>query len=178
MNRTFTTAMILLIGMLSFAGCDSAPKGDTTGGNNVPGSETSGSEKTEMTSATEADILKILEDLRAAVEKGDPEALDKIYANDYMIVSQTGTLETKQQRLDSMKTGDVKYESVEFIDPKVRLYGDAAVVVAKTVGKGTMKGEPLNVDAFATIVFAKTSDGWREVSAQLTNTPPAEKKQE
>ena len=118
---------------------------------------------------TEAEVKEALESLRVSVEKNDAEGLEKIYSDDYMIVNPEGKSETKADRMEALKSGNVKYEKVEFTDPKIRTYGNTAVVVTGASGKANMNGTDTELDMLATIVFVKDKDGVREVSAHLTN---------
>jgi hypothetical protein len=43
-----------------------------------------------------------------------------------------------------MKSGNVKYSSIEVSDRKIHVYGNAAVVTAKASIKGTMNGNALD----------------------------------
>ena len=128
---------------------------------------------TSTASSSEADVKKVLTDLQTALAKNDTAALDRIYADDYTFVSPEGEMQTKAQRLESMKSGEMKFESITFDDAKVRMYGDAAVVNAKTTQKSTVKGKDNSGTATATIVFAKSKDGWRVVLGHPSATTAA-----
>ena len=123
----------------------------------------------EFEAMTEANVKDALEALRSAVELNDGDALAKMYTDDYHLVNPEGKIETKADRMESMKSGKIKYEKVEFTDPKIRIYGNTAVVVTGAKGKANMDGKDTEMDMTATIVFVKTKDGVGEVSAQLTN---------
>ena len=118
---------------------------------------------------TEAEVKEALESLRSTVEKNDTEGLLETYSDDYLLVNTDGKTATKAERMESLKTGSTKYESVEFKDSKIRTYGNVAVVVTNASGKGTIEGVATELDMTATLVFVKTADGVSEVSAHLTN---------
>ncbi len=69
-------------------------------------------------------VKKLLDELSAAVGHNDTVALDRIYADDYTIVTDSGVVMTKAERLAAMKSGDLKYESVAFDDVNIRVYGN------------------------------------------------------
>jgi len=127
------------------------------------------------TASSEADVKKVLTDLQTALGKNDTAALDKIYVDDYTFVSPEGEIQTKAQRMESMKSGELKMESITFADPKVRVYGDTAVVTAKTTVKSTLKGKDTSGTSTATIVLTKTKDGWRVVHGHPSVAMPAAK---
>lgn len=157
--------------------------GDTTGGNttnaNKPANSTNSANSPTNTATssanTDADVKKLIGDLSAALSKNDTAALDKIYADDYTLVSQTGDVATKAQRLDAMKSGDLKFENVVFSDLKVRSYGDTAVTIGSSSGKSWNKGKESTTNYRVTFVANKTKDGWRIVGAHLSPMPEATK---
>jgi ketosteroid isomerase-like protein len=164
MKRIFVVSAALVFAMFLISCNDPAPNGNTTtnGNTNAKGNANSNSSTTTGAN-TESDVRKLLGELEAAISKNDVAALDKIYSDDYSFISTTGEMQTKAQRLDSMKSGDLKYESIKFEDAKIHTYGDAAVVTTRSVGKSTYKGKEQPAESMSTIVFAKTKDGWRVV---------------
>jgi uncharacterized protein (TIGR02246 family) len=124
----------------------------------------------------EADVKKLIGDLAASLSKNDVAALDKIYADDYTLVTQTGDVATKAQRLDAIKAGELKFENVTFNVEKVRSYGDMAIAIANSKGKSTNKGVTQDTNFRVTLAANKTKDGWRLVSAHLSSLPEAAKK--
>lgn len=166
MRKPIIATFLLALGMLAFLAC--GPAGTGTAGNNAATETGSATEEAKAEGITEAEVTKALDDLLAAVKAADAEALGKIYADDYVIVTQNGVLETKQQRMDALKSGSVKYETLEFKDPKIRIYGTAAVVNMEATGKGEMNGQAVDLNTLATLVFNKSASGIQEVSSHLT----------
>ena len=76
-----------------------------------------------------------------ALSANDTAALDKIWADDYEFVTPDGQIQTKSERLESIRSGELKMESITFDEVHVRSYGDAAVVTAKATQKSTNKGK-------------------------------------
>ena len=165
MKKLMIVTMLLAAGMLVFSACE--PAGSDVAGNNAA-VEPAATEEAKPEGITEAEVQKALDDLLAAVKAGDAEALGKIYADDYVIVSQNGVLETKQQRMDSLKSGTVKYKTLEFKDPKIRTYGTVAVVNMEAVGTGEMSGQSVELNTLVTLVFNKGASGVQEVTSHLT----------
>lgn len=120
--------------------------------------------------AVENDVRKLIADLAAALAKNDADAVDKIYADNYTLVNVDGSVQTKAERLASLRSGEVKYSEFAFSDMTVRVNpeGTSAVSVAKATFKAVNKGKPLEGDFRVTGVWSKTKDGWRQVSAQAT----------
>ena len=120
--------------------------------------------------AAEADIRKVLDNIQTALSKNDADAMDKIYADNYMIVNGDGTVQTKAERLAALRSGETKYASFEYTDQTVRVNpdGNSAVGIARLTIKGTMKGKPMDGVYRVTGVYSKTNAGWKLMSASST----------
>jgi len=114
----------------------------------------------------EQSIQKTVEQMAAALKSNDAAALDKLYANDYTSVSTRGFLITKTSRLESIRSGRLKFKSYDYGDVKVRLYGNTAVV--NLTIRMCIKGEEDNT-VLATLVLTKNGEQWQIVNAQATN---------
>jgi ketosteroid isomerase-like protein len=174
MKKIFFTMTALIMSSFFMAAC-----GDQGAGNaaNKPANAVTNS-NTASSASSEADVRKFIGDLGAALAKNDAAALDKMWADDYTFVNPEGEVMTKAQRLDAVKSGAMKFESLTFNDVKVRMYGDTAVVNAKTSAKGTMNGKDNSGTSTATIVLVKGKDGWRVVLGHPSTSMPAGKTSE
>jgi len=117
--------------------------------------------------AAEADIRKLLDATQAGLNKNDADAMDKLYADNYMIVNNDGSVSNKAERLAAIRSGDVKYSSFVYTEPNIRVDADGsnATVITKLAAKGTFKGKPMDGDYRVTLVVGKMKDGWKIVSA-------------
>jgi ketosteroid isomerase-like protein len=113
-------------------------------------------------------VGKLIGDLASALMKGDTDALDKIYSDEYILITDTGQITTKPERIVMIKSGDLKFEKVDFEEISVRVYGNTAVAVARALAASTFKGKAQNIEERVTFVAVKDGDTWRFVSAQLT----------
>ena len=171
MKRIFLSLAMLISASFLLISC-----GDMAANTNKPANAANNAPTNTTSSASaDADVKKLITDLSAALSKNDVAALDKIYADDYTLVTQTVEMFTKAQRLEAIKSGDLKFESVAFSDVKVRAYGDSAVAIAGSKGKSTNKGKTEETSYRITFVANKTKDGWRLVSAHLSPMPEAAK---
>ena len=120
--------------------------------------------------AAQAEIKRLMDTAQAALAKNDADAMDKIYADDYMLVNIDGSVQTRSERLESLRSGDTKYTAFAYDEPNIRVNpeGNGAVAIARLTMKGTNKGKPVDGTYRVTQVYAKTKDGWRQVSAQAT----------
>ena len=116
----------------------------------------------------EANIRKLMSDLATALMKGDTDALDKIYSDEYILVTDTGQIMSKPERMVMIKSGDLKFDKVDFEEVSVRVYGNSAVAITHAVTTGTFYGKPQSVEDRIIFVAVKDGDAWRFVNAQMT----------
>ena len=123
------------------------------------------------TAAIEADIKKLVADYTATLSKNDIAGYEKIMADSFTFVNADGTVQTKTQRLDAMKSGATKYESLTYDDVTVRVNpdGNGATVLAQANVKGKNNGKPIESPLNVTQVWTKTKDGWKMASLQAMN---------
>ena len=172
--RQIFAATMFAFGALILISCGDAsvtPKNTTAA---PPNAATNTAPATNPATA-EADVKKLLKDIETALSKNDADALDKIYAPDYVLVNQEGVAQTRAERLAAIKSGDIKYETFAYSDITVRPYGDTAVVNNIATFKAMSKGKPIDGKFRVMSVWVKGKDGWRQVSAQATQIADAAK---
>ncbi len=120
--------------------------------------------------AIETDIKKLVSETAAALAKNDAAALDKMYADNYMLVNLDGSVQNKADRLASLKSGDTKFDSFTYDEVNVRSNpeGTGAIVIARATATGMNKGKKIDGTVRVTQVWRKTADGWRQVTGQAT----------
>lgn len=176
MNRIILTLTMLIAASLMITSCES-PTANNSSGNKPASNAASNAAAAPAanSAAIETDIKKLANDGVAAVLKSDADALDKLWADNYMFVAQDGTVSTKAQRIESMKSGQTKIESLAYDEMSVRSNpeGTGAVLIGRVTVKGTNMGKPVDGQLRATQVWSKTKDGWRQVSGQVTTITAA-----
>jgi ketosteroid isomerase-like protein len=120
---------------------------------------------------TEKDILA-LEDRRfAAMTYGDMGALEALLHEQLLYTHSSGVTDTKASWLDTMKSGKTKYKSVDFLERKVRILGDAALVTGRAQIEAEIGGQPRTLKLSFLNVWAKTPQGWKFAAWQATPQP-------
>jgi ketosteroid isomerase-like protein len=108
-----------------------------------------------------------------AVKQNDAATMDRILADDFILISSQGKTYTKAELLEEARSGRMRYEHQEDTDQKVRVWGDTAVVTAKLWEKGTENGKTFDYTLWFSDTYVRTPSGWRYVfgqaSAPLTN---------
>jgi ketosteroid isomerase-like protein len=172
-KKVFLTA-VLSVASLWLLSC--GQQGGTNNAANKPAnavivSNSANANTSANPAAAEADIKKLITDYAASTSKNDAAAYDKTTTDNFMFVSNDGTVQTKAERIASMRSGETKYESLTYDDVNVRVNpeGDAAIAIGKATVKGTNNGKPLDATVRVTQVWSKTRDGWKMASLQATN---------
>ena len=111
-------------------------------------------------SASPADDEKIVAALdteyQAAVKKNDVDTMDRILADDFVLVTGLGKTYTKADLLEEARSKRMAYEHQEDSAQKVRVWGDTAVVTALLWAKGTESGKAFDYKLWFSDIYLKT----------------------
>jgi len=123
----------------------------------------------ENTAASAEETLRALdaECTRAAVQ-ANVEALTLLESDDFTFTSPDGSIMTKAQDLETLKAGDLYYESISLDDVSVRAYKDAGVVTGRATVKGWYKTFNISGSYRYTVTFARLAGKWKVVASQMT----------
>ena len=116
----------------------------------------------------EQQIAQLEDQMRDAALKGDSSLQEKYLANDYVRVGPDGNTVDRQQSIDMLKNGTVKYSSIEVNDRQIHMYPGAAVVTGKATVKGTMNGNSMDGDYRITRTWVKQGGQWKVASFHAT----------
>lgn len=115
------------------------------------------------------EIDQLEETWRAAVLHRDAGALDSLLSDDYIGISPNGTLQSKDETIDNLRTGTVQFTELDLSDRKVRFYGQTALVTSRAEVTATTPNGTLNGSFRYTRVYAKDSHGaWKIVSFEAS----------
>lgn len=115
---------------------------------------------------TEQLIASLDTQYQAAVEKNDAATMDRILADDFVLVIGTGKVFTKKDLLDEARSGHIVYEHQRDTNQTVRVYGDTAVITALLSAKGTDQGKPFAYRVWFSDTYVRMPDGWRYAFGQ------------
>jgi ketosteroid isomerase-like protein len=105
---------------------------------------------------------------QVAVKNNDAATMDRILADDFVVVTGSGKNYTKADLLQMARTRRVLYEHQEDSDQTVRVWGDTAVITAKIWLKGTDEGKPFDWRLWFSDTYVRTPAGWRYVHGQVS----------
>jgi ketosteroid isomerase-like protein len=121
-------------------------------------------------------ILKIEQDMSAALTKPDADAAAKMLADTFYAVNPDGTTQGKVQFLADLKSGKFKLESNKLDDMKVHAAdADMAIVTYRSTDKGSYDGHDLSGQYRWIDVFAKRGSTWQFIVSQGTRIEQAKK---
>jgi len=103
---------------------------------------------------------------QAAVKNNDVATMDRILADDFVLVTGSGKSYTKANLIDDARQSREVYEHQEDTEQTVRVYDDTAVVTAKLWEKGTRDGEPFDYTVWFSDTYVRTPSGWRYAFGQ------------
>jgi ketosteroid isomerase-like protein len=105
---------------------------------------------------------------QAAVSKNDAATMDRILADDFVLVTGKGKLFTKADLLKEARSGRIVYERQDDSSQTVRVWGDTAVVTALLWAKGSESGKPFEYKLWFSDTYVRKPSGWRYVFGQAS----------
>jgi len=145
------------------------PPASTKQSGQTSGKGMTAAEQTGKSGDVEQTIKGLTERLNQASLKGDPDPYDKLLSDDYISISVYGTARTKPEVLEPYKSGKIKWEAIDVLDMKVRVYGDTALVNYTAKVKGHLGATDLSGLERAVRVWIKRKGQWQCVSWQATH---------
>src|SRR5512141_1801842 len=126
-------------------------------------------------SAADAKTVAALDtQYQAAVAKNDAATMDRILADDFVLVTGKGKVFTKADLLKEARRGKTVYERQEEIEQKVRVWGDTAVATALLWVKGAGEDKKaFDYKLWFSDTYVRTPSGWRYVFGQASIPLPA-----
>jgi ketosteroid isomerase-like protein len=115
------------------------------------------------------EIDQLEEDWRTALLHRDASALGALLSDDYIGISPNGTLQSKDETLENLRSGALHVTELTLFDRKVRFYGQTALVTSRAEITATTPNGELNGSYRYTRVYAKDSHGaWKVVSFEAS----------
>lgn len=116
----------------------------------------------ENASAAEQEIAR-------AMANNDPDGITRLLADDWAVINTSGGVgEGKSIFADGIKSGYLTRKTFEISEPRVRLYGDVALVTTKVQTSGMFRGKPFDVTERQTDVLVWKDGGWKSVLTHET----------
>jgi len=127
-----------------------------------------------VSTETERIVAALDTEFQAAVKENDAAAIDRILADDFVLVTGRGKVYTKVDLLEEARSKRFIYERQEDSAQTVRVRGDMAIVTALLWAKGAEDGKPFDYKLWFSDTYVRTPTGWRYVFAQASIALPAD----
>jgi ketosteroid isomerase-like protein len=121
-----------------------------------------------MATSLEKELIDVSDAWDQAMVANDPEAIEQYMADDWVIIGSDGNVGDKATFLDLVRSGALTHDVMESHDLNVRVYGDAAVVIARGVSGGNYQGQRFHLIERVSCVFVKQESRWRCVLTHLS----------
>ena len=112
---------------------------------------------TDKMDKNEQAVMVVAKDFANAVVKSDADAMERLLDDDYLqVFSSRGTVVTKSDLINGYKNpvpSNIETEGIDMNSPKVRIYGDTAILVTGfTIRNKSADGKAINQDFSGTMV--------------------------
>lgn len=115
------------------------------------------------------EIDQLEDEWRNAILNADVKTMDSLMADDYMAVTPSGTLQSRDETLQNMKSGRLHFTSLTVTDRKIRFYGSTALVTSLANVQATTPDGQLTGSYRYTRVYVRNAQGlWKIVSFEAS----------
>jgi len=134
-------------------------------------------QQTRLTKAEE-EVRKLERQWLDAYEQHNPEAMDRIVADDFTITFPNGAIQTKPQLIAMVKSprraGQPKMKfSTE--DVQSRTYGDTVILIGRVITEYERDGKTVKEQSRYTDTYVQRKGQWQVVASHLSNVEEARK---
>ena len=124
---------------------------------------------------TEQAVLKSVDEVLQALVTRDAAVLERNLTNDFYTVYDNGQVGDRKLLLDSLKSTTSGWNAFERIQTKVKVVGNAALVLCETKAKRHTPRGNADLHWQTTVGLVKEGQQWRVAGAQFTLIkPPAQ----
>ena len=110
---------------------------------------------------TEIRAIEELETAWSQAElRADTGTLEAISTSDFTLVGPLGFVLDKEQWLERYRSGDLVTASLSLEDPATRVYGNAAVTLARHIQRASYQGRPANGQFRTTHIAVRDDSRW------------------
>ena len=113
-------------------------------------------------------LLQLEKDFQQAIVENSAEAIERFIADGWIIVDAEGRIIEKDKFLAVVRSGALTHDTMKLDEPRVRIYGETAVVTGCATSAGKFMGAEFKTLERATDVFVRINGQWRCALTQLT----------
>jgi ketosteroid isomerase-like protein len=118
---------------------------------------------------TPENALAAEQEIAQAMRDNNADGIEHALSDDWAVISTTGGIgEGKEIFSSGIKSGYLTRKTFELSEPRVRLYGNVALVTTKVKTSGMFQGKPFDVTERQTDVLRWEHGGWKSVLTHET----------
>lgn len=106
-----------------------------------------------------------------ALLKGDAAFIERVYADDYVVIGANGIVRNKAQVVEELKAGGIKIESINNDDLDARVYGESVILTGHTTQTVRDRGQTSSGQVLFTRVYVKRNSGWQFAAQHMSTVP-------
>jgi ketosteroid isomerase-like protein len=114
------------------------------------------------------ELIRLDADFQRAVGAKDADAVAKFLTDDFILITGSSRILTKQELLKEVASATLKWELNASREVRVRIHGDAAVVTALLDQKGMDNNEPFDSPVRYTDTWIRENGTWRQISGHAS----------
>ncbi len=125
-----------------------------------------------QTSKNESDtdgLEQIESSWNRAIAGNNVTEIERFMADDWIMISDSERITTKQEFLAVIKNGDLIHDRMDFETIQVQVFEKSGIVLQKGTSSGTFKGKPFQTYEWSSSFYADTKDGWKAIQTILTS---------
>lgn len=116
------------------------------------------------------DIDQLEDEWRDAMLAADTKVMDSLLAPDYMGITASGTLQSRDETLQSLSSGRLHFTLLDVSDRKVRFYGATAVVTSlANIQATTPDGKVIGNYRYTHVYVSNAEGDWKIVSFEASH---------
>ena len=116
-------------------------------------------------SSTSGDLIQLENRFNDALVRADLKTIDEIEADDLIFTDATGTVTSKADEMQSLKSGDVNFELIQMTETRVQDFGNMAVV-RRLMEKARHKNADISGTYRFTDVWVTRKGKWEHVAGE------------
>jgi NADPH-dependent 2,4-dienoyl-CoA reductase/sulfur reductase-like enzyme len=123
---------------------------------------------------SERDLIALDDKRREALLRGDVAVIDELFDDDLQYVHSTvREVDSKANYLAGLRSGDLKYKTIDLSERVGRVYGDCAVMTGLMRMDIFFRGQDRTVSSRYAATWIRRDDRWRMVLLASVPVPPA-----
>src|SRR5688572_4014105 len=99
------------------------------------------------------------------------DSLEPVLDDRLMFVHSSGWAENKQELIQDIKSGKLRYTNIQITEASVRMYPAMAIVIGKAKFNVILDGKPLELSLCYTEVYVQKNEKWLLASRHANRLP-------